>query len=90
MASNAMAWASALDAGRPIVDCMNHPPNPSSELESTKALASRLQVRPETILKWASRGRIPCIRLSARVLRFDHAAVLRALANQTAKGVTNG
>lgn len=79
-----------LDAGRPIVDCMKQSSERSCELETTRALASRLQVRPETILKWASHGRIPCIRLSARVLRFDHAAVLRALANQTAKGVTRG
>jgi excisionase family DNA binding protein len=42
-------------------------------------LAERLHVSPDTLRRWARRGRIPVIRASTKVLRFDLDAVLAAL-----------
>lgn len=50
-----------------------------SELLTATELAERLKVRPETVKVWAREGRIPAVRLSPKVLRFDPVAVLAAL-----------
>jgi excisionase family DNA binding protein len=42
-------------------------------------LGRRLRLSPETIHQMARDGRIPCIRLSAKVIRFDAEAVAAAL-----------
>jgi hypothetical protein len=42
-------------------------------------LASRLGVKPETILDWHRKGRIPARKLSHKILRFELAPVLSAL-----------
>ena len=42
-------------------------------------LARRLQLSPETVRQLAKDGRIPCIRISPKVLRFDPQAVNDAL-----------
>jgi excisionase family DNA binding protein len=39
-------------------------------LWNVEQTARVLGVKPETVYFWAQRGRIPCIRLSARALRF--------------------
>ncbi len=46
-------------------------------------LAACLRLRPSTVKSWAREGRIPCIRPSQRVVRFDLAAVGAALAART-------
>jgi predicted site-specific integrase-resolvase len=43
-------------------------------------LATLLRLRPSTIKCWAREGRIPCLRFSKGVLRFDVDAVRRAIA----------
>ena len=45
-------------------------------------LARLLGVRPATVRKWAREGRVPEIRLSAKVRRFDYADVMGALRGQ--------
>ena len=42
-------------------------------------LGRRIGVSPETIRSWAREGRIPCIRITPKVIRFDWEAVLAAL-----------
>jgi excisionase family DNA binding protein len=37
---------------------------------TVKEVAERLRVHPWTIYMWARSGRLPCIRLSKRTLRF--------------------
>lgn len=49
------------------------------ELLTAGELAVRLKVRPETVRAWARSGRIPVIRFSRKVLRFDIEAVERTI-----------
>jgi excisionase family DNA binding protein len=53
-----------------------------SELLTVGELAARLRVRPCTIQRWTRRGRLPAVRLSAKIIRYDLAAVLAALESQ--------
>ena len=48
------------------------------------AIAKRLGVSPQTIVKWARDKRIPEIRISHKVRRFDFTDVLDALMKETA------
>jgi excisionase family DNA binding protein len=49
------------------------------ELLTVLELAERLHVRPRTVQTWARQGRIPAVKLSAKVVRFDWQAVLAAI-----------
>jgi excisionase family DNA binding protein len=53
-----------------------------TELLTVNQLAERLHVRPRTVQVWARQGRIPSVKLSAKVVRFDWDAVLTALRDQ--------
>ncbi len=53
-----------------------------TELLTAAQLAARLKIRPSTVREWAKTGRIPEIRLSAKVRRFDSAEVEAALRRQ--------
>jgi excisionase family DNA binding protein len=46
-------------------------------------LAVRLRVKTDTVLRWHRAGKIPAVRISAKVLRFDLAEVLAALKAQS-------
>jgi excisionase family DNA binding protein len=61
------------------------------DLLTADELAYRLGVKPGTIREWHRAGRIPCRRLSRKVLRFDLAAVLAALeSSRDTRPVTDG
>lgn len=61
-----------------------------TDLLTADELAGRLQVRPSTIRRWAQKGRIPTVRLTSKVVRYDLAAVIRAMSDgQKPEGVAN-
>jgi excisionase family DNA binding protein len=52
---------------------------PATLLATTRELAAMLGVTADTIRGWARSGRIPCLRVGQKTLRFDRAAVLAAI-----------
>jgi excisionase family DNA binding protein len=60
------------------------------EFLTAAELAERLRVRPATIRGWGRAGRIPTVRLSRRVLRFDWNEVLAALRRHEQKADREG
>jgi len=48
-------------------------------LITTRELARRLGVTSNTIRKWTREGRIPCLRIGQKTLRFDATAVIKVL-----------
>jgi excisionase family DNA binding protein len=44
-------------------------PSPNAKL-TVKEVALRLRVTPMTVYNWAATGRLPCMRLSRKALRF--------------------
>lgn len=60
----------------------------ATELLTADDMADRLRVRPSTIRRWARDGRIPKVQLTPKVVRYDFAAVVRAMTNgQEPRGV---
>jgi predicted site-specific integrase-resolvase len=55
----------------------------STELLTADELAGRLRVQPTTVRVWSRQGKIPTVRLSAKVVRFDWDAVLKSLGTET-------
>jgi predicted site-specific integrase-resolvase len=53
-----------------------------TEWLTASQLADRLHLRTRTVQTWARRGRIPTVKLSAKVVRFDWLEVLAALRAQ--------
>jgi excisionase family DNA binding protein len=53
-----------------------------SEYLTAIDLGRRLQLSPETIRQMARDGRIPAIRISPKIIRFDASAVNAALTRQ--------
>ena len=51
----------------------------TGELLTAEELAERLKVSARRVVVWAKAGRIPEVRLSLRIRRFDYDAVLEAL-----------
>jgi excisionase family DNA binding protein len=49
------------------------------DLLTATELADRLRVKPSTVLDWQRAGRIPAIRLSHKILRFNLGDVVAAL-----------
>jgi excisionase family DNA binding protein len=50
-----------------------------TDLLTAEDLAARLRSRPSTIRRWARAGRIPAVRVTAKVVRYDLAEVMRAM-----------
>jgi hypothetical protein len=50
-----------------------------SQILDARGLAAKLCVTPATVLTWARRGWIPCLRAGRRPVLFDLAEVERAL-----------
>lgn len=51
----------------------------STDLLTPEELGRCLKIKPMTVLTWARTGRIPAIKITHRVVRFDLSAVLKAL-----------
>lgn len=49
------------------------------ELLTTEELSHKLQLAPSTIRRWVRANRIPAIRVTAKVIRFDYSDVCEAL-----------
>jgi len=57
-----------------------------SKLLTAEALAALWEVAPSTILKWVDLRGLPCVRLSARTIRFSLEDVDAWLAAQPGRG----
>ena len=57
------------------------------DLLTATELAERLRVKPSTVLDWQRSGRIPSIRLSHKILRFNLGDVVAALKPDAGKGL---
>lgn len=55
------------------------------ELLTAEELADRLKVSPRTVKEWARAGRIPEVRLSAKVRRFLLTEVIRVMPKSDAE-----
>jgi len=53
-------------------------------LITTRELARRLGVTSNTIRKWTREGRIPCLRIGQKTLRFDATVVIKVLSQSQA------
>jgi hypothetical protein len=59
-----------------------------NDLCTTRDLARRFLVSPETITAWARSGRIPCRRYSRKAIRYSLNEVLAALGEYAAPHAT--
>ena len=48
-------------------------------LLTAEELAERLKIQPSTVRRWSRDGRIPTVRLSPKVVRYDYDAVVETL-----------
>ncbi len=55
------------------------PYQPLSDLVDAEAVSRHLGITPRRVLSMARKGSIPCVRISAKTIRFDVEAVDRAL-----------
>lgn len=69
-------------------DCGVRPKN--TTLVTTAEQAKNLRICTETLRRWTRDGKVPCVRLSARVIRYEPSAVLAALEAQANKEPHNG
>jgi excisionase family DNA binding protein len=60
-----------------------HPDNCLTAAE----LAQRLRVTTPTVLRWHRAGKIPAVKITAKILRFDLAEVMAALKRPAGEGV---
>ena len=54
----------------------------ANELLTTDQLAERLHVKARTVQEWSRTGRIPAVRISAKVVRYDWCEIMKALRSQ--------
>lgn len=50
-----------------------------SELLTAAEMAARLRIKPTTLQEWAREGRVPSVRITPKVIRFDADAVILSL-----------
>ncbi len=50
-----------------------------TELLTMQELAARLKVKRSTVASWLKAGRVPAIRVNAKVVRFDYESVVAEL-----------
>lgn len=59
----------------------------SRKLLTAEQLAKELEVGVDTVVEWGRSGKIPRIRISRKIIRFNRDAVLSALSQvETAEG----
>lgn len=58
-----------------------------NEILTANELATRLKLKPETIRVWAREGRIPSIRPTQKILRFDLQKVLQAISTERSQNM---
>jgi len=51
------------------------------KIVTAEKLAEQLSLKPKTIREWARQGKIPSLRISPKVIRFNPDEVLLALEN---------
>lgn len=56
---------------------------PEQRLLTVRQVAQRLGVTEWTIYQWSAKGRLPCIRMSRRALRFSEADIAKFQAQHT-------
>lgn len=59
---------------------------PASSLETPKEIADLIRATPQTVRNWHRDGIIPARFAVGRIMRFDRAEVMAALANHEKKG----
>jgi len=62
----------------------------TKDLLTGEELAARLRVRPSTVRTWARAGRIPTLRIGAKVIRFDFAEVCEMLRHEATRSQASG
>lgn len=67
-----------------------HDDGEATRLITTSELASRLGVTSDTIRKWTRDGRIPCLRVGQKTLRFDADAVMAVLEANDSRATEGG
>jgi len=67
-----------------VKDAHPHREEAREEFVTARQLAEVLQVSESTVRRLARDGRIPCVRLTPRLLRFNLKAVVRALDGEAA------
>jgi predicted site-specific integrase-resolvase len=60
-----------------------------AKLLTAKEIAQELSVSPSTVTEWGRQGKIPRVRISPKVIRYDQDAVLLAL-SQGGEGSDSG
>ena len=55
-------------------------------LLTTREVADRLGLAPETVLRWAKRGKLPAVYLSSRAIRFREKDLADWLEQRTTGG----
>jgi len=56
----------------------------SAKLLTAEEIAKELNVSPSTITEWGRQGKIPRVKVSYKIIRFDHDAILSALSRLAA------
>lgn len=59
-------------------------------LLTAQEVADWLNCELQTVRKWTSQGRIPCVKLSRRAVRFSEAAIKEWIQSKTAEGNGKG
>lgn len=57
-----------------------------SDLLTKEQIGKRLSIKPETIARLARQGKIPQIKISHKIVRYDYSAVIAALQPSAGRG----
>jgi excisionase family DNA binding protein len=57
-----------------------------SDFYTSEELAKLFGISKQIISKWTAQGKLPCVRLNARVIRYPKAAIQKYIDERTSKG----